>query len=437
MEKEVAVDTPVTHRAASTLPLRTNFSWVLVGNTVYAICQWGILVALAKLGSPEMVGQFALGLAVTSPVLMLTSLKMRDVLATDAKREFAFSDYLGTRILTTIFALLLITGIVFLIGYQREARLVILAIGFAKSLEAMSDIYYGLLQAHERMDRIAKSLFLRGFLSLTALSMGVYLTHSVFWGVMGMAMAWALVLISYDIRSGAWIKKRIHELDRSSPRRDLELLPRWRYPSLISLIWLTLPLGIVELLCSLQDSISRFFVDKNLGASLLGIFAALSYFGRVGDLVVHAFGHSASPRLSKYFFEKNVNSFKSLTFKLVASGAGLGAAGILVAWTLGIPIVALVYKPEYVRQDVFVTLMLAAALNYVAKFMIYVLTAARYISSQMWLEIGVTIILTLCASILIPAYGLIGAAWAGVIACGLEASGALVLSLHAVSTLRK
>src|SRR6266568_5527229 len=48
---------------AEGVSLRTNFAWTLAGNAVYAVCQWGMLVSIAKLGSPAMVGQFALGLA--------------------------------------------------------------------------------------------------------------------------------------------------------------------------------------------------------------------------------------------------------------------------------------------------------------------------------------------------------------------------------------
>jgi hypothetical protein len=43
------------------LSLRLNFSWTMVGNFVYAGCQWGMLMVLAKLGTPEIVGTFALG----------------------------------------------------------------------------------------------------------------------------------------------------------------------------------------------------------------------------------------------------------------------------------------------------------------------------------------------------------------------------------------
>src|SRR2546425_157717 len=65
--------------------LRANFSWTLAGNVVYAACQWGMLIVLARLGSPTMLGQFALGLAVTTPVIIFANLQLRAVQTTDAK----------------------------------------------------------------------------------------------------------------------------------------------------------------------------------------------------------------------------------------------------------------------------------------------------------------------------------------------------------------
>ena len=53
---------------------------------VYAACQWGAIVALARLGNAFMIGQFSLGLALATPVLMFTNLHLRAVQATDARR---------------------------------------------------------------------------------------------------------------------------------------------------------------------------------------------------------------------------------------------------------------------------------------------------------------------------------------------------------------
>ena len=90
-----------------------KFSWTFAGNVVYSGSQWGMLMVLAKLGSPEMVGQFALGLAVTAPVIMFANLQLRGVQATDARREYRFGHYLALRLFTTALAILVITGIVF------------------------------------------------------------------------------------------------------------------------------------------------------------------------------------------------------------------------------------------------------------------------------------------------------------------------------------
>ena len=84
--------------------LRRNVAWTGLANAVYAGCQWAILVALAKAGSAEMVGQFALGLAVTAPVFMFANLQLRSLQATDAKEQYAFADYLGLRVLGVVIA---------------------------------------------------------------------------------------------------------------------------------------------------------------------------------------------------------------------------------------------------------------------------------------------------------------------------------------------
>lgn len=60
---------------------------------MYTACQWGMLSVLSKLGTPQVVGQFALALAITTPIVFFFNLQLRIVQATDARSEYAFSDY--------------------------------------------------------------------------------------------------------------------------------------------------------------------------------------------------------------------------------------------------------------------------------------------------------------------------------------------------------
>jgi O-antigen/teichoic acid export membrane protein len=202
------------------LSLRRNFSWTFTGNLVYAASQWGMLVLLAKLGSPEMVGQFTFGLAVTA-VMMFTNLQLRAIQATDARQEYSFNDYLTLRLLGTVLAFLIITGITLTSGYPSKLSLVILVIGFSKGIESISDVFYGLIQQHERMDWISISSMIKGILSLLMLDLGMILTHSVLGGTIGLLIAWTLVLVCYDIPRGILllkisVKKQEEELENSS-----------------------------------------------------------------------------------------------------------------------------------------------------------------------------------------------------------------------------
>ncbi len=404
------------------LTLRKNFSWTFIGNAIYAACQWGMLVVLAKLGSPEMVGQFTLGLAVTAPVIMFTNLQLRVVQATDAKKQYEFRDYLGLRLIGTCLALLAIAVIIVISGYRKETCIVIFIVGLAKACESISDVFYGLIQQQERMDRIAISLMIKGPLSLLLLGMGVYLSKSVLWGAVGLVIAWALVLFCFDIYSGTLMVKHISQLQ-----------PRWNLQTLKKLIWLCLPLGFVMMLISLNNTIPRYFIEQYLGERQLGIFSALAYLMVTGVMVVSALGESASPKLAKYYAEGNKVAFRTLLLKLIGIAALLGGTIVLMAVIAGEQILTLLYKPEYAEQtNLFIWLMLAAGVGYISSFIGYGISAARYFRIQIPLFTGVVTISAISCLWLLPKMGLLGAAIALLLAAIVQliiSSGVIVYAL--------
>lgn len=425
----------------SGLSLRANFSWTFVGNGVYAASQWGILVVLAKLGSPEMVGQFALGLAIAVPIMSFATLKTRLVQATDTRQEYLFGDYFGLRLITTAMALLVIGGIVLVSDYRWETALVVLAVAITKSSESISDVFYGLFQQRERMDRVGMSKMIRGPLSLVALGVGVWLTGSVFWGVVGLAVVWALVLVGYDIRSGALMLRPMPQTDvpvSDEGDQKAVVLPRWEIRTLASLAWLALPLGVVVTLDSLRTNIPRYFIARHMGEHELGIFAAMAYLKQVGNIVAIALGLSACPRLAKYYAARNGLTFRTLLLKLVGISVLLGGMGVLVALGVGRQFLTLLYRPEYAEQhNVFVMLMVAAGIDYVATSLDYGMTAARYFRVQVALFAAVTGTTALACLWLIPSHGLRGAALAVVLATTVRAVGSLAIVVYALRALHR
>jgi O-antigen/teichoic acid export membrane protein len=399
-----------------------------------------MLVILAKIGSPEMVGLFVLGLTITAPVLLFASLNTRLAQATDAKHEYQFADYLGLRLITTALALLVIIGIIIVSEYHQKMALVIFAVGTAKAFESISDTFYGLFLQRERMDRIAKSKIVRGILSLVALGIVTYLTGSVFWGVVGLAISWALVMRGYDIRSGVlMLKSDLQKSGSTSDFGDSKIAPlmRWDMRQMIQLAWLALPLGVVAALGSLMTNIPRYLVERFLGVYELGIFAALAYIKVASNTVVLALGQSASPRLAKYYATKNIPAYRQLILKLMIIGALLGVALLLVTFVAGEEILTLIYQPEYAKyHKVFVWLMVAAAIDHIATFLHYSMTAARYFRVQVPLFALFVGVAALTGVWLIPIYGLLGAAMTLVIATIVRAVGSMIIVLHAMRKLQ-
>lgn len=421
------------------ITLRRNFSWTFIGNLIYSGCQWGMLVVLAKLGNPEMVGTFTLGLAVTAPVMMFSNLQLRDIQTTDAKNHYLFNDYLGLRLITTGLALPIILWITLATGYKGETAIVIILIGFAKGLESISDVFYGLLQKHEKMDRMAISVMMKGPLSLLMLSIGTYISGSIVWGVLGLVIAWACILLIWDIPSYRWlINKFTSEGEIPDSLEGKTAKPRWQLGTIRKLIWLSLPLGLVMMLISLNANIPRYFLEHSLGKKELGVFAALAYLIVAGNMVVSALGSAARPRLAKYYAGANVSAYQKLLFQLVAIACLLGLSGILVAWVAGGQILTIVYQPEYAKYtELLIWLMVTAGIGYVSSFLGEGMTAARYFRTQIPLFIVVTSTSAIASFWFIPKNGLKGAAIALMIAEIVRIIFTLGVIFHAVHRIQR
>ncbi len=383
------------------MSLRRNFSWTLAGNLLYAACQWGMVAALARLGSPEAVGRFALGAAVATPILMFTNLQLRQAQATDARGEYAFPDYLGLRLLTSALALAAAGAWGLVAGYRGETLAVLLAFMAGKAVESICDVFYGHFQQRERMDHVARSLALRGLLALLALAATYAATGSLVAATVAMGAAWLAVLLLWDLRAA-------RALQGGAPA---PLGPRWRWPVLRRLVTLSLPLGVSMMLISLNANVPRYFVEQRLGPRALGVFAAMAYVMVAGTTVVAALGQSAAPRLARLFAAGDRRGFRRLLGRLVAVGAALGVAGVLVAALAGRPLLTLLYGAEYADPRVFLWVMVAAGLGYVGSFLGYGITATRAFRRFTLPYAAVTAVAVAASAALIGAHGLLGAAW--------------------------
>lgn len=400
--------------APARLGLRAGIIWTFGGQLTYAAAQWGMVALLARLGTVADVGAYSLGLALTAPLFLLVGLQLRSVQATDVRAEYAFAQYFSLRVLGMGLALALT---VVLAALYPHARLVLAGLGLARVLEGLSDVTYGLMQQRERLDWVARSTMARGVLGLGLLGAAFALSGSVALGAAGIALANLLVFVLYDL-----------------PRTRVLEPGRWwtlRIPS--GLLRVALPLGLVMGLVSLSATLPRLFVERELGTGALGLYSALAYVSVAGSVIVTALGTAVTARLSQQYAAGQRADFVRLTLALTGAAALVGGGLTLLALVGGAPLLRLLYGPEYASERVsFVWLMVSGALGYLASCAGFAVTAARRFTEQLPLFVGVTAVLALACTWLVPAHGLIGAALASLIGAGVQLLGSWGIVLWAL-----
>jgi len=390
-------DSPAQTSDVKQNSLRMDVGWTMVGNVVYRGCQWGMLMAMAKSTSASDVGTFVLGLAIVAPIIAFAELQLRGVQASDAQDKHSFGEYIGLRLISLIFVLVISTMIAFLFYREWAVIAVIILTAVSKCIESTSDIVYGRFQKNMRMDKMGRSFIYKGLLSLILVVAVVWLTHSVVWALAVMAVSWLVILFCYDLPQAATFG---------------QIAPHFNKHSLWILAKTAAPLGFVMALVSFQSSVPRYFVERYLGKAELGYFGAVSYVVVAGSTFVMALGQSAVPRFAKYYVTDR-KAFKVLFVKMLAIVLAMGISMVILGTVFGKWFLRIVYTEEYAQNHiVFIWLLVTCTVTFVNSIFGYAVTASREFKMQVPQMMIVIVATTMGSWVLIPRFGLNGAAWA-------------------------
>ena len=401
------------------LSLRANFAWTLAGNVTAAFSQWLLLVILAKTTSDATTGQFVLAMSICAPVFMFAGLDLRTLQATDSENSFKFHEYLTLRVLCGTVALLAVPGIAWAIGYRGETLLIIAGVAFGRLFDVIADILYGLMQKSERMDRVSRSLVIRGVCSAIAFGVTVAWNGNLVVAVLLATAVRLAVLLIVDLPVAMSVEREpVRTLRISGPR--LRRLGR--------LAILGLPLAVKVMLVSLNVQVTRYFVVGLCSLAEVGVFGPIAALAVAGTTISKALNQSVSSRLGRLAQSQQLLGFRHLLRKMQLFYLGLGIIGVAGAWLFGEALLTIVYRPDFSAYHSVLTLVtVAVALQFQSGILDMAMVALRRITVLPVLS-GVSVVVTSIACwFLIPGFGLEGAAMAMVISRAVRMVGLNVL----------
>lgn len=400
------VDHPVvrlvkTFRAGS---LRVNLVWTVLGSVVQLGAQWATLMLLAKLGSPERVGEFSFALGLCAPVTMTAMLGLRTILVTDARHEWSYAEYLGLRVLVIPVGMLVVLGFA-LVATRDPARLaVIMALAAWRFGDVQADIHYAQLQRYERMDLIAISMALRGASTLVGMALGLALARSLL----------VATLLTVALSSLVWWRFDLAAVRRVSGDDDTR--PRFHHARLAALVMKAAPLAGSALLTSLASPLPRYFLEAFHGQRAVGFFAvASSPLSLVGFLPA-AIYQSTAARGALYFQNRDARAFLRLAGWVTAANVAISGGFYLGSLLFGGMFLERFFTAEYRSAWPELNLFcLSAFLQSFAALGSQVLNAGRMFGTQMVNSVISVCVLAAASAVLVPRYGVHGSAWADVV----------------------
>lgn len=377
-----------------------SLSWSLLGELTFAACQFFSLMVVAKLGSPEALGRYSLGLAVATPIIVLINLHLRPIYVVDVRDEWRFGHYMGLRLVMLPLALLVTAGACLIRGWPWQTAAVVVLIGLIRVAGSASDMLYGRAQRAEKMDSIGISRVMRGSIWIGLLAVGLVLGDEV----LGLALAAAglvLITLAYDLPRAARVRVSAEDPGGVRPIFDGQRLR--------ALAWRALPMGLAAGLLVLNNALPAYVLEHSHSIEEVGFFGAMLSVIQASGVVNMALGNAAIPRLAKLSVA-DARGFWILLAKLLALVVALNGIGVLIVVFAGDLYLRYAFTPQFeVYLPELVLAAIVAVVVGLANMLSQTLTALSRFRAQLVINV-IALGFALAASLLlVPERGVAGA----------------------------
>lgn len=394
--------------------IRHDTFWAAVGAVAQAANQALMLVLLSRCASEQVVGQYALGLAIATPLNVFADRATRMLQATATDRDFALHDYLGFRCAAGWLALAFTVLILVVWDAGESTAQVVLLVALVRLAEGVAQTLYGRMHRYQQMRLIGRSQLMRACLGGVVFGVVLITLRRLELALLGSLIANLLVIgLSDRSQTLALIQAR-RSADQpcvANLNVPLQTVP-WS-----SMLKLAVPLGLATFLVAVTISLPRLVLVRSAGEATLGRFAVLCYCCFPATIVVSSMMQSATPRLALLYRQSSGGA--RLLRRLVYAASGLALSNMVFMGLFGLAIVGLVFGPEYARDGTELTwIAIATGVGFVSTVPATALIAQRRLRASLAVCCGSTLVCLLACVGFIPAFGIRGAAWSMLLSGG-------------------
>lgn len=373
---------------------RRNFIWNFIGTTCWNFTSLFFLMLATRLNGIDDAGIFSFAFSTACVFYVIGVYSGRTFQITDVSKETSDSDYFHARFWSCAAMLIFALFFCLLRGYDFYKFTIIMLLTLYKSLEAISESTYAVIQKRDHLDQVGKSFFLKALFSLIFFFVIDSLTHNLVFTCVMLVLASTFVIIFYDIPR---LRQAHFHLEKPNLAKVWLLTKKGFFVfgfSFLGIYLINAPKYAI-------DSVSTSAIQTVYGiiampATVLALF---------GQYVIQPFLMTLKTNL-----RQNFSRFIRLTAYLALSVFAFGLICLLAAWLLGIPVLELLYAVPLGDYLLPLLIIIAGGTFYAMSVVISTsLTTMRDTASQLVVFFLVALFAFSTARLFVIAQGIIGA----------------------------
>lgn len=376
---------------------KKNFIWNTLGVFAISLTSFVYSLILVRLCDLSISGIWSYTFAIACTAVTIASFGGRTYQVTDAKKELSTYTYIMARYITVFITFILILIFTFIKGFDLNKSLILVLLCIFKFCEELSDVYYGILQKHDQLYIVGKSMFLKSLINMLVFLIGIYLTKSLLFAVILILVNNLLFFILYD-------RKKAISLEKIDKKTTKTMLLKYFKNNLI--ICLTLFLSTYLVNCP------KYVMESILSNKDQGIYNLIALPATAVTLIGSFIINPMLVGISENYANGEIKKIKKISFKIVGILLIFGIIICTCGYFLGTPIMNIIYnfnlKP-YLSDFCF--MIIGCTFYTISSILSLILISTRNLIPQLILNILIAIGANILSIFLINNYLITGAVY--------------------------
>ena len=375
-----------------------NFIWNIIGTGFCAFTSLFFMIAVTRINGVEDAGIFTLAFSTACILYMIGIYAGRIYQVTENDKKITNKDYIFNRIISCSIIFILIILFVLIKGYDTYKSSIFIILALYKALDAFSDVFYGILQKNNYLDKVGKSCFIKAVLSIAAFIILDFITKNLIVACASIVIAYLLVILLYDFRE---TRKFIDDKEKTEFRNIIDIFKGGFFPFAISFIGVYI------------TNAQKYSIDNFLSEDIQAIFGIIIMPATIMGLLAQFLIHPYLNEIFDLYKSNEYNKIKKILYKIILTIFIIGVICVIIGYFLGTPVLGFVYGIELSEYSIQLAIILIAATFYtMAGIISPILVTMRCNFIQFIIYLVIAIFEMILSNTMVCKFGLDGAIYA-------------------------